>query len=142
MTFGEKIQKLRKEAGLSQEELSDQLDVSRQAISKWERDNGYPETEKLIRMSRIFHVTLDYLLNDENSRPAEGPAEEGVYVRRETADGFLFHQKRKFLKIAAAAGILTGSLSFSFFPVGSFYRFVYDGMGGCDRPSVFRPPGR
>lgn len=116
MTFGEKIQKLRKEAGLSQEELSDQLDVSRQAISKWERDNGYPETEKLIRMSRIFHVTLDYLLNDENSRPAEGPAEEGVYVSRETADGFLFHQKRKFLKIAAAAGILTGSLSFSFFP--------------------------
>ncbi len=38
MTFGEKIQKLRKEAGLSQEELSDQLDVSRQAISKWERE--------------------------------------------------------------------------------------------------------
>ncbi len=41
MTFGEKIQKLRKEAGLSQEELSYQLGVSRQAISKWERDNGY-----------------------------------------------------------------------------------------------------
>ncbi len=60
MTFGEKIQKLRKEAGLSQEELSYQLGVSRQAISKWERDNGYPETEKIVRMSKLFHVSLDY----------------------------------------------------------------------------------
>ena len=47
MTFGEKIQKLRKEAGLSQEELSYQLGVSRQAISKWERDSGYPELQVL-----------------------------------------------------------------------------------------------
>ena len=46
MTFGEKIQKLRKEAGMSQEKLSYQLGVSRQAISKWERDNGYPEDRK------------------------------------------------------------------------------------------------
>ena len=67
MTFGEKLQKLRKESGLSQEDLASRLEVSRQAVSKWERDNGYPETEKIIRMSRIFHVTLDYLLNEENS---------------------------------------------------------------------------
>lgn len=66
MTFGEKIQKLRKEAGLSQEELSYQLGVSRQAISKWERDNGYPETEKIVRISKIFNVTLDYLLNEDS----------------------------------------------------------------------------
>lgn len=68
MTFGEKIQKLRKEAGLSQEELSYQLEVSRQAISKWERDNGYPETEKIVRMSKLFNVSLDYLLNEENTQ--------------------------------------------------------------------------
>ena len=67
MTFGEKIQKLRKEADLSQEELACQLGVSRQAVSKWERDSGYPETEKIIHMSRLFNVTLDYLLNEENS---------------------------------------------------------------------------
>lgn len=66
MTFGEKIQKLRKEAGLSQEEFSYQLGVSRQAVSKWERDNGYPETEKIVRMSRLFNVSLDYLLNDDD----------------------------------------------------------------------------
>ncbi len=68
MTFGEKIQKLRKEAGLSQKELSYQLEVSRQAISKWERDNGYPETEKIVRMSKLFNVSLDYLLNEENTQ--------------------------------------------------------------------------
>ena len=79
MTFGEKIQKLRKEAGLSQEELSYQLGVSRQAISKWERDNGYPETEKNVRMSKIFNVTLDYLLNEEGTQTPESAAEQGIY---------------------------------------------------------------
>ena len=56
MTFGEKIQKLRKEAGLSQEELSYQLGVSRQAVSKWERDNGYPETEKIVRIRKCARM--------------------------------------------------------------------------------------
>ena len=115
MTFGEKIQKLRKEAGLSQEELSYQLGVSRQAISKWERDKGYPETEKIVRMSRIFHVTLDYLLNEEQeSEQALESGEQGFYVSRETADGFLLYQKHKFLRIAIAAGILVESLALSF----------------------------
>ena len=79
MTFGEKLQKLRKEAGLSQEEFADQMGVSRQAVSKWERDSGYPETEKIIRMGRIFHVTLDYLLNEGEGQSedlAEGKNEE------------------------------------------------------------------
>ena len=114
MTFGEKIQKLRKEAGLSQEELSYQLGVSRQAISKWERDNGYPETEKIVRMSKIFHVTLDYLLNEEGTQEPEAAAEQGIYVSREMADGFLLYQKRKYLKIATAVGIMVGSLALSF----------------------------
>ena len=89
MTFGEKIQKLRKEAGLSQEELSYQLGVSRQAVSKWERDNGYPETEKIVRMSKIFNVTLDYLLNEEGTQISEAAAEQGIYVSRETAEGIM-----------------------------------------------------
>ncbi len=67
MTLGEKIQKLRKEAGLSQEEPSYQLGASRQAVRKWEYGNGYPETEKIVRMSKLFHVSLDYLLNEEDA---------------------------------------------------------------------------
>ena len=111
MTFGEKIQKLRKEAGLSQEELSYQLGVSRQAISKWERDNGYPETEKIVRMSKIFNVTLDYLLNEEGTQAPETAAEQGIYVSREMADGFLLYQKRKYLKIAIAVGNLMNQVT-------------------------------
>ena len=115
MTFGEKIQKLRKEAGLSQEELSYQLGVSRQAVSKWERDNGYPETEKIVRISKLFQVSLDYLLNDEDAeKPEMRPDENGLYVSREMADGFLAYQKRKMLKIGIAVGLLVGSLSLSF----------------------------
>ena len=115
MTFGEKIQKLRKEAGLSQEELSYQLEVSRQAISKWERDNGYPETEKIVRMSKLFNVSLDYLLNEEDTqKPEISPDEKGIYVSREMADGFLAYQKRKMIKIGIAAGLFVGGLSLSF----------------------------
>lgn len=115
MTFGEKIQKLRKESGLSQEELADQLNVSRQAVSKWERDSGYPETEKIVRMSKLFHVSLDYLLGEEDTqKPENNPNEKGLYVSREMAEGFLSYQKRKVLKIGTAVGLLIASMSLSF----------------------------
>ena len=115
MTFGEKIQKLRKEAGLSQEEFACLLGVSRQAVSKWERNSGYPETEKIIRISKMFHVTLDYLLNEgEENRSNLSPEEPGFYVSKETAGSFLAHQKRKLRKAGAAAGLFIGSLAFSF----------------------------
>ena len=65
MTFGEKLQKLRARAGLSQDQLAELLDVSRQAVSKWERDEAMPEAEKIVRISRQFGVSTDYLLLEE-----------------------------------------------------------------------------
>ncbi len=65
-------------------------------------------------MSKIFHVTLDYLLNEEGTQEPEAAAEQGIYVSREMADGFLLYQKRKYLKIATAVGIMVGSLALSF----------------------------
>lgn len=65
MTLGDKISKLRRENNYTQEQLADILGVSRQAISKWESNASYPETDKLIRMSRLFGCTTDYLLLDE-----------------------------------------------------------------------------
>ena len=65
MTFGEKLQKLRTRAGLSQDQLAKLLDVSRQAVSKWERNEAMPEVEKLVRISRQFGVSTDYLLLEE-----------------------------------------------------------------------------
>ena len=67
MTTGEKIQKLRKENNYTQEELADIMNVSRQSISKWESDAAFPETEKLITLSKLFHCTIDYLLNTDNN---------------------------------------------------------------------------
>ena len=107
-------------AGLSQEELACQLGVSRQAVSKWERDSGYPETEKIIHMSRLFNVTLDYLLNEENSRrdqdsaPSRAEEEKGFYVSLETARGFLACQKVRYRKIRLAVFLFIASLAFCF----------------------------
>lgn len=66
MTLGSKLAKLRKENNYTQEQLADVLGVSRQAISKWESNAAYPETDKLIRICRLFHCTTDYLLLNED----------------------------------------------------------------------------
>jgi len=65
MKFSEKLQKLRKENNMSQEDLADKLDVSRQSVSKWESGQTYPEMDKLLTMCKIFGITLDDLTNDE-----------------------------------------------------------------------------
>lgn len=65
MSFSEKLQKLRKMNGLSQEGLADLLDVTRQSVSKWESGQTYPEMDKLLSMCKIFKCSLDDLTNDE-----------------------------------------------------------------------------
>ena len=65
MLLGEKLKKLRKARGLSQEQLADQLNVSRQAISKWELGESIPDTENLILLSKFYGVSIDYLLLNE-----------------------------------------------------------------------------
>ena len=64
MTTGDKLSKLRKENGYTQEQLAELLGVSRQAISKWESDSAFPETDKLIKLSDMYGCTVDYLLKD------------------------------------------------------------------------------
>ena len=69
MTMGERIQSLRTGCGLSQEQLAGLVGVSRQAVSKWERNEAMPEVEKLVRISRQFGVSTDYLLLEELEEP-------------------------------------------------------------------------
>lgn len=64
MKFSDKLQKIRKENNITQEGLADRLNVSRQAVSKWESGMAYPDTEKLIQISKIFNVRIDDLIND------------------------------------------------------------------------------
>ena len=62
MIFADKLIRLRKKAGWSQEELAVRLDVSRQSVSKWESAQSIPDLEKIVRLSKLFGVTTDYLI--------------------------------------------------------------------------------
>ncbi len=82
MTCGEKIQKLRKDRGYTQEDLADILSVSRQSVSRWESDIAFPETDKLITLAKLFKCSIDYLLNDENNEYKEIKKEKTLNVKR------------------------------------------------------------
>ena len=69
MTLGQKLKEIRKKFGLSQEQLAEIINVSRQAITKWETDAGLPDTENLKELSRIFGISIDYLLDNNNELP-------------------------------------------------------------------------
>lgn len=64
MNLSEKLLKLRKQSGLSQQELADQLNVSRQSVSKWELNESVPDISNILALSEIYHVSTDYLLKD------------------------------------------------------------------------------
>lgn len=65
MTTGEKLALLRRQKGMTQEELSEALNVSRQSVSRWEMDAAFPETDKLIRLSKLFDCSIDFLLKND-----------------------------------------------------------------------------
>lgn len=65
MIFSEKLQLLRKNKGLTQEELAEKVCVSRQAIAKWESGQSYPNISNLIQISHLMNVTVDYLVRDQ-----------------------------------------------------------------------------
>lgn len=87
MTLGQRIQELRKQAGLSQEGLGEALGVSRQAVSKWESDGGIPELDTLIAMSRLFHITVGQLLGVETPEEQEEfPEATGGFTEEQVED--------------------------------------------------------
>ena len=65
MTFGEKLKEARKEAGLSQEQFAEKMNVSRSAIAKWESDKGMPDVNNLKMMAQLLGISLDYLLDED-----------------------------------------------------------------------------
>ena len=83
MNLGEQIYKLRTEKNLSQGDVADLLDVSRQSISKWENNTSVPELDKLVKLSEIFSVSLDELILDKKQSGGETKTEpQIVYVER------------------------------------------------------------
>ena len=108
MPFGQNVQRLRRAAGLSQEELAERLGVTRQAVSKWERDSAYPEMEKLARMSQLFGVTVEALLNGDPAPAAARPAPppDGA-----AAEAFLRAQRKVAGLRGGACAAFVGSFS-------------------------------
>lgn len=116
MILAEKIMKLRKAQGWSQEELAAQLGVSRQSVSKWESMASMPDLDKILKMSELFGVSTDYLLKDNAAEeegcaapllPEEGPAPRPISL--EEANFYLELSERchKFIALAVALFILS-----------------------------------
>lgn len=96
MTLADKIILLRKKQGWSQEELADKMDISRQAVSKWEMEQSVPDLDKIIQMSELFGVTTDYLLKDTKD---EAPMPE---IKQETKSVFAEGKSNKQLTLEEA----------------------------------------
>lgn len=113
MNFGIKLQLLRKEKRMSQEALAEQLGVSRQAVSKWECGDGYPEMDKLIMISDLFNVSLDYLMknNEGNEEITDALGEDCVVLSTVELQDFLRFKERFGLIISLAVASIISSVS-------------------------------
>lgn len=105
MKLSEKIVTLRKQKGWSQEELADKLNVSRQAVGKWETETALPEVDKILQMATLFEVSTDCLLKDDMSLPIQqAPATQTTSAKRKSARvkkiGSLFNSIIWFIAVA------------------------------------------
>ena len=111
MILAEKIMEERKKNGWSQEDLADKLGVSRQSVSKWESAQSIPDLNRILEMSRLFNVSTDYLLKDEQDRPTSQASEDsGKELRKvsmEEANTFLKENDSFAKKIATGSMICT-----------------------------------
>ena len=89
MNIADRIQNLRKNRGISQEELADKIGVSRQAVSKWESEQSSPDIEKIILLSDYFDVTTDYIL--KGIEPIADVSERKADARIYSAVGTVFN---------------------------------------------------
>jgi len=110
MNLGNRIQDLRKKAGLSQDQLAEKLDVSRQSVSKWESGACAPEIDKIVAISDIFGVTTDWLLKGgEKSEPCYNKKENAV-ILESSPNGIDKNNVRRVLSSIAFAWIFFGTL--------------------------------
>lgn len=102
MILADKIIRLRKKNGWSQEELAEKVNVSRQAVSKWESAQTIPELEKILLLGELFGVTLDYLLKDEieNEEFTHNNAASGIKrVTMSEAADYIEHRKKRLCSL-------------------------------------------
>ena len=97
MKLPDKIIKLRKENGWSQEDFAEKLNVSRQAVSRWENGTALPDAQNILQISKLFNVTTDYLLNEDYESDRDIPVVKNATQETEN----LFLRKKRLHLIAA-----------------------------------------
>jgi transcriptional regulator with XRE-family HTH domain len=132
MTLGEKIQQLRKASGISQEQLAEQLDVSRQSVSKWELDDAVPEIGKIVMLSELFSISTDELLKD--SPPQSKPGQKDGGPASTTVEQIVrINQANKQINMGfktVITGLIALVLEFVFLPVlGIMQKAQVNGQG-------------
>ncbi len=116
MSFGERLQEVRRSSGMTQEQFAEELNVSRQAVSKWESGKGYPEIEKILYICNRYRVPLGRLFSEEvppleaEASPSEAPAQSELPRGNlnSAVSGFLSNlsPKNKWLGIGVLAGVV------------------------------------
>ena len=101
MTFAEKLKSIRKQAGMSQEQLAEKLGVSRQAVTKWETDAGIPDIENIMAISALFDISIDELLSNE-----KGAKKPKVYLYESIMEYDIDEPKRYDMKFGGAKEFL------------------------------------
>ena len=104
MKMEEKITTLRKKLGWSQEDLAEKMNVSRQAISRWENGTALPDAQNVLQLSKLFQITTDYLLNDDYESDGDIPAVQKV---KQETDDLIVNKKKLHLLAAVSFTIAT-----------------------------------
>lgn len=118
MDFSEKLLTLRKANNLTQEQLAEKLEVSRQSVSKWESGQAAPELEKIIAMSAIFNVTTDYLLK---SSEIDDLSVKTEMLEKQQQSMLIREQKQRQVLGCVMYAIAVYLIFFAVYAVGHFY---------------------
>lgn len=119
--FGERLRSLRKEKGWSQEYLAEQLNVSRQAVYKWESNKGYPDIANLIEISELFDVSIDELIKEDKDLQKEMASDEKDLFEQVSDPGFYLGVVLFFIGILTDFGSLSTILMFGGLFIMVFY---------------------
>lgn len=122
MTFGKKLQSLRKEHNISQEKLAEAINVSRQAVSKWEQDLVVPDTENLLLVSKYFDVSLEELLGTQTKTTSPKYIGKPYSESRHNTNSV-----KRSSKIFIILGVLLIALSICFTYILKYYDFLLNG---------------
>ena len=131
MNLHEKIYYCRKKAGLSQEALAEKLNVSRQAVSKWETGDAVPEIPKLSALAKVFGVTADWLISDddpEETGEKETISNEDASERHDPMKPYLGVIGRLIKRYGWLLGVYISGVGALFTAIGALMRFVVKKM--------------